>query len=93
MEEDDDEILPQHYPIHDLKIGAGEPKVSNIKKVAARLKLLQEIGLPSDLFADIPLPFLQQYKWQVGIESVSHLQRRDNACVSRRGQKPKPGRA
>ncbi len=75
--EESDENLPQHYPIHDLKTGAGEPKVGNIKKVAARLKLLQEIGLPSDLFADVSLPFLQPYQRQVAVESISHLQRRD----------------
>ncbi|MCP4357342.1 MAG: DUF4158 domain-containing protein, partial [Chloroflexi bacterium] len=75
--EESDENLLQHYPIHDLKTGAGEPKVGNIKKVAARLKLLQEIGLPSDLFADVSLPFLQQYQRQVAVESISHLKRRD----------------
>jgi hypothetical protein len=39
--------------------------VNNIKKVTARLKRLQEITLLPDLFTDIPLPFLQQYKWQI----------------------------
>ena len=69
---------PAHrYLLHDLKIGAGEPKVSNIKKVAARLTLLQGIDLPTDLFADMPLPFLQQYQRQVAVESISHLQRRE----------------
>ena len=75
LEERDESTLKQ-YPIHDLKTGAGEPKVNNIKKVAARLKLLQEVGLPSDLFADVPLPFLQQYQQQVAVESISNLQRR-----------------
>lgn len=65
------------FLIHEIKAGAGEPKVKNIKRVAARLKRLQEIGLPPDLFADIPLPFLQQYKQQVAVESISHLRRRD----------------
>ncbi len=75
--EESDKDPSRQYPVHDLKNGAGEPKVGNIKKVAARLKLLQVIGLPSDLFADIPLPFLQQYKRQVAVEAISHLQRRD----------------
>jgi hypothetical protein len=65
------------YLLHDLKAGAGAPKVGNIKKVAARLALLQEIDLPADLFTDIPLPFLQKYQRQVSVESISHLQRRD----------------
>lgn len=77
-EPDEEDYRPvQHYLLHDLKTGAGAPKVGNIKKVAARLALLQEIDLPADLFADIPLPFLQQYQRQVAVESISHLQRRD----------------
>lgn len=72
--EDDD---PQVYPLHDLKTGAGEAKVANIKKVTARLKLLQAIGLPPDLFANIPLRFLRQYQQQVAVEAISHLQRRE----------------
>ena len=46
----DDNDPTHHYLIHDLKAGAGQPKVSNIKKVAARLVLLQEINLPTNLF-------------------------------------------
>jgi hypothetical protein len=75
-----------HYLLHDLKAGAGVPKVGNIKKVAARLALLQEIDLPADLFADIPLPFLQQYQRQVAVESISHLQRRDKAKPDKKDQ-------
>lgn len=73
--EDDD---PSHYPINDLKSGAGEAKVKNIKKVADRLKLLQEVGLPLDLFAGIPLRFLRQYQQQAAVEAISHLQRHEN---------------
>jgi len=47
-----------YYPIHDLKSGPGDAKVSNIKKVAKRLECLQEVGLPNDLLGDIPLRFL-----------------------------------
>jgi TnpA family transposase len=69
---------PRHYPLHDLKSGAGDTKVNNIIKVADRLKLLQEIGLPADLFAGIPLRFLRQYRQQTAVEAISHLQRREN---------------
>lgn len=77
LESSDDE-LPNHYPIHDLKSGAGDTKVNNIVKVADRLKYLQAIALPADLFADIPLRFLRQYQQQTAVESISHLQRREN---------------
>lgn len=71
---DGDEVL--HYPIHELKIGAGSPRVKNIKRVCARLKQLQAIELPDDLFEGIPLRFLHQFRQQVAVESPSHLQRR-----------------
>lgn len=63
-------------PIHELKVGAGSPKVKNIKRVCARLKQLQAIGLPEDLFVGVSLRFLRQYRQQVAVESPSHLQRR-----------------
>lgn len=69
-----DEVL--HYPIHELKVGAGSPKVKNIKRVCARLKQLQAIELPINLFDGIPLRFLRQYRQQVAVESPSHLQLR-----------------
>lgn len=76
-QDESDDLSAHRYPMHDLKTGAGASKVSNIKQVAARLKMLQDIALPADLFADIPMPFLQQYRQQVAVESISHLQRRD----------------
>ena len=71
---DADEILD--YPIHELKVGAGEAKVKNIKRVCTRLMQLQDLDLPKDLFKDIPLRFLRQYSQQVSVESPSHLRRR-----------------
>lgn len=65
-----------NYPIHELKVGAGGAKVKNIKRVCVRLKQIQSIGLPEDLFAGIPLRFLRQYRQQVAVESPSHLRLR-----------------
>lgn len=72
---DSDEVL--HYPIHELKVGAGSAKVKNIKRVCIRLKQLQAIELPTDLFEGFSLRFLRQYRQQVTVESPSHLQRWD----------------
>lgn len=69
---------PSRYPLHDLKTGPGAPNVGNIQKAAERLKRLQQVGLPDDLFAQMPLRFLRQYQQQVAVESISHLQRRQN---------------
>ncbi len=75
--EEEESTEPGNYPIHDLKSGAGEAKVDNIKRVAARLKLLQEIGLPETLFAGMPMRFLRQYKQRTAVEAISHLRRRE----------------
>lgn len=69
-----DEVIS--YPIQELKVGAGNAQVKNIKRVCARLKQLQAVELPVDLFEGIPLRFLRQYRQQVAVESPSHLQRR-----------------
>jgi TnpA family transposase len=74
---DVDEVL--HYPIYELKVGAGNAKVENIKRVCARLKQLQGIELPEDLFVDIPLRFLRQYRQRVAVESPSHLRARSRS--------------
>jgi len=63
-----------YSPLHELKIGPGSPKVKNIKRVCARLKQLQAIDLPADLFDGLSLRFLRQYRQQVAVESPSHLQ-------------------
>ena len=76
--EESDDGDPSRYPIHDLKSGAGAAKVANIKKVADRLRLLQQVELPSNLFSGIPLRFLGQYQQQAAVESISHLQRHVN---------------
>jgi TnpA family transposase len=77
IEDELDEV--QHYPIYELKIGAGSAKVKNIKRVCARLKQLQEIELPDDLFANMPLRFLRQYRQQTAVESPSHLRQRSQS--------------
>lgn len=76
--ETDLDVLEHHYALHELKASSGDATVTAIKQVAARLKQLQEIGLPPDLFHNIPLRFLRQYRQQAAVEAISHLQRREN---------------
>ncbi len=71
--------ITRSIPLHRLKAGVGDAKVKHIKEAAERLKILQDISLPADLFADIPLAYLRQYQQQVGVDSINRLQaRRDN---------------
>jgi TnpA family transposase len=72
-EEDDDS---QKYLLHELKADSQDAKVKHVKRTAQRLKALQMIELPEDLFAEIPLSYLQIYQQQVAVSSISHLKRR-----------------
>ena len=74
-DEQQDSDDPVNYPIHDLRSDAGEAKVKTMKAVTGRLKYLQKIGLPPDLFENIPQRFLEKYAQKAMIESLSHLQR------------------
>ena len=65
-----------YAPLHEMKLGAGAATVKHIQRVCDRLKGLQAIELPEDLFDDLPLSYLQQYQRQVSVESPSHLLRR-----------------
>jgi hypothetical protein len=51
--------------------------VKHIRRVCERLKYLQAIELPEDLFEGIPMKYLRQYQRQVSVESPSHLLRRE----------------
>lgn len=68
-----------YAPLHELKLGAGSASVKHIQRVCNRLKYLQGIELPEELFADIPLKYLRQYQRQMAVESPSHLLRREES--------------
>jgi hypothetical protein len=58
----------------------GAATVKHIQRVCDRLKGLQSIQLPEDLFEDLPLSYLRQYQRQVSVESPSHLLRRESTA-------------
>ena len=69
-----------YAPLHEMKLGAGAATVKHIQRVCDRLKGLQAIQLPEDLFDDLPLSYLRQYQRQVSVESPSHLLRRESTA-------------
>jgi TnpA family transposase len=72
---EEEAVMPQRYPLHELKADVGAAQVKHVKKAAQRLQLLQSIGLPAGLFADIPLAYLRLYQQQIAVASISHLKR------------------
>lgn len=71
------EQTSSYPPLHEIKLGPGSAKVKHIQRVCERLKYLQAIKLPAELFMDIPLTYLRQYQRQVSVESPSHLLARE----------------
>ena len=70
--------LTSGYPLlHEMKLGPGAADVKHIHRVCERLKYLQAIELPEDLFEGIPMKYLRQYQRQVSVDSPSHLLRRE----------------
>ena len=66
------------YPLlHEMKLGPGSANVKHIRRVCERLRYLQAIELPNDLFDGIPMKYLRQFQRQVSVESPSHLLRRE----------------
>ena len=59
------EQTASYAPLHEMKLGAGAATVKHIQRVCDRLKGLQSIQLPEDLFEDLPLSYLRQYQRQV----------------------------
>ncbi len=75
LEDDEDPDESSRLPLHHLKLGPGKPNVPNLRRVADRLQLLQEIDLPEDLFAGLPRRFLRVYRQRAGVEAISHVNR------------------
>ncbi len=70
------EVEPgQPPPMHDLKSDGGTLGIKTVQSVAHRLRILQQLALPEDLFSDIPVKLLSRYQQRVSVEAISHLKR------------------
>lgn len=74
------EQTASYAPLHEMKLGAGGATVKHIQRVCDRLKGLQSIQLPENLFEGLPVSYLRQYQRQVSVESPSHLLRRESTA-------------
>ena len=62
-------------PFGDLKLDAGAAKLENVIEETNKLQLIQEIGLPDDLFKDIPQRVVRQYRQRVAAEPPREVRR------------------
>jgi hypothetical protein len=60
---------------HQLKEDPGNATVANVKLAALRLKRLQNLELPEDLFEGYTLKYVQKYRQRAAAETVSELTR------------------
>jgi len=58
-----------------LKTAPGRAGVNSVMKAASRLNLLREIGLPDDLFKDVPPKLLERYAKRAAVEEPFELRR------------------
>ena len=58
-----------------LKTDPGRVGLASVLKELAKLKRIDDIQLPDDLFAGIPIKTLERYRLRVSTESVQELQR------------------
>ena len=62
-----------------LKTDPGPLRVETAHQEVAKLERLRAIGLPTDLFVDIPLPILRTYQQRVSAEQPHELRRHPQA--------------
>lgn len=58
-----------------LRSNPGRPSLTSVQDALAKLILLRQIDLPSDLFADTATPFLERYRRRVAVEAPHELRR------------------
>jgi len=65
----------ERYPLSQLKASPGRVGLNTLLAEVARLKSLQVIELPPDLFRDVAPKLLEQYRRRVAVEAPSQLKR------------------
>lgn len=58
-----------------LKTEPGKAGLDSVKEATSRLKLLREVGLPDDLFKDIPPKLIERYAKRAAVEEPFELRR------------------
>lgn len=78
--EDDEETVPlDQVTWHDLKLNPGPVGVKSVRQELAKLRTLEHLKLPEDLFSTVPTKVLSRYRQRAAAETLHELRRHPDA--------------
>jgi TnpA family transposase len=69
------DAIPETSPFAELRADPGRASLKSLLEVVARLRRIDDLGLPADLFAAVPPRVLQKYRVRAAGERPSELRR------------------
>jgi TnpA family transposase len=78
-QEDSYLLNPEEIPLNQLREEAGAVSLKSLKAEMAKLRLVQQIGLPEDLFSHLCDSIVDRYRLRVETESLTELRRHPSA--------------
>lgn len=90
-----DTLEDSHSRFHTLKVDAARPSLETVLKELEKLKIIEEIWLPDDLFSSIPVAVVHRYRHRAATEVISELRQHPERirytlvaafCMERRGE-------
>ncbi len=78
--EEDEETVPlDQVTWHDLKLNPGPVGVKSVRQELAKLRTLEHLQLPEDLFNTVPTKVLSRYRQRAATETLHELRRHPDA--------------
>ena len=74
-QEDSYLLNPEEIPLNQLKEEAGAVSLKSLKAELSKLKLVEKVGLPEDLFSHLSESIVERYRLRVETESLTELRR------------------
>jgi len=82
--EEDEETVPlDQVTWHDLKLNPGPVGVKSVRQEIAKLRTLEHLKLPEDLFSTVPTKVLSRYRQRAATETLHELRRHPDAHALR----------
>lgn len=78
-QEDEVPSLDHEVVLHDLKMNPGPAGMESVRQEVAKLRVLEHIGLPADLFSGMPSKGLTVYRARAAAETLYELRRHPDA--------------
>ena len=73
-----EESQPEWTTWQFLKAEPGKAGIESVREASVRLKLVHEVGLPTDIFKSIPPKLVERYAKRAAVEEPFELRRHDN---------------